>query len=544
MLDRGSALDCAAEVTAKVATAEGAGVRRWAVTRLVIAAGLALLLVFAAPAVADPGQWVDPGAEARNLLIWAETTGNTVGKLGTDYPAKLVAATFDYQAGRLAALRADPERQPNPNSCTLVLTCPINPDHSIARWQEQGGLVEPVLFTSRSGATLSGHVWALRDGPAHRPGVVLSNGSIVAYEQIHWSLAQALARAGYVVITYDPQGEGMSDQFGVAPDQLEDAFAGIPILGLVGPQSVTGALLNGTNRPVGDGLGLGGNGLPFYDGQIDALDFFLATPDQPYEPRASRTTGTSHAGKQLRRAAAGINSAHNPLWELLDPSRIGLAGHSYGAMASSWNGQADPRVSAIVALDSLCLPSAPLDELVAFATAPVNNIAGVQLPAIYGFPHLCFGTPNEPPPGLKTPALHLTGDYVVAPVPYLQQPVPQNKSQASRTYSEAGVDTGAVIIRGGNHFDFADSAGILPTSLRGLDMVTWYTTAWFDKYLNHDPSADTRLIAPPWRDDPATGAVDPSRDPNMYSYHYLSRLDITRADGTRYRCENLRAGCP
>ncbi|MFJ1455183.1 alpha/beta hydrolase family protein [Nocardia sp. N2S4-5] len=519
-------------------------VRRGARAQLVTASWLACVLAFASPAVADPGHWVDPEAEARNVLIMAETTGDTAGKLGTSYPGDLAAATLDYQSQRLAAVRADPERQPTPNSCTLVLTCPINPEHSITRWQAQGGLVEPVLFTSRSGATLSGHVWATREGPERRPGVVFSNGSIASYEQVHWSLAQALARAGYVVLTYDPQGEGMSDQFGAAPDQLEDAFAGVPILGFVGPQSVTGAALNGTHRPVGDGLGVGGNGLPFYDGQIDALDFFLSTPDQIYAPRPSRTTGTSHNAKQQRRVAAGLDSAHNPLWQLLDPDRIGLAGHSYGAQAASWNGQADPRVSAIVALDSLCVPGPPLDEEVAFTTAPVNNFLGAQLPSIYGFPQQCFGSPNEPPPALSKPALHMTGDYLLLPeAPYLQQPVPENKSGASLAYSAAGVDTAAVILRGGNHFDYVDSTGVLPTSLRGLDLVTWYTTVWFDKYLQHDPTADTRLIDTPWRNDPATGTVDPSHDPNVYSYHYLSRLDITRGDGTRYRCEDLRDGC-
>ncbi|ATL66638.1 alpha/beta hydrolase family protein [Nocardia terpenica] len=504
---------------------------------------LVWLLLFASPGVAAPGQWVDPAAEARNLLIWSETTRDLVGKLGTGYPARLAAATVDYQRRRLDALRTDPERQPNPNSCTLVLTCPIDPEVGIDRWRASGGLAEPVLFTSRSGATLSGTVWATADGPARRPGVVFANGSIVGFEQAYWFLAQALARAGYVVLTYDPQGEGMSDQFGEAPDQLEDAFAGTPLLGFVGPQSVTGALLNGTNRPVGDGLGLGGNGLPFYDGQIDALDFFLSAPDRPYLPRPSRSTDTNHSAKQQRRAAAGTASGYNPLWKLVDDSEIGLAGHSYGAQAASWNGQADPRVRAVVALDSLCLPGPPQDEMLAFATAPVNTILGVQLPALYGFPDRCFGAPNEPPPALTTPALHMTGDYLIAPVPYAQAPEPESKSHASQAYSKAGVDSAAIVLRGGNHIDFSDSVGLIPSSLRGRDMATWYTTAWFDKYLRHSPTADAELTDPPWRNDSATAAVDPSGDANAYSYHYLSRLDITRADGTRYRCEDLRAGC-
>ncbi|KZM74760.1 hypothetical protein AWN90_22205 [Nocardia terpenica] len=64
-----------------------------------------------------------------------------------------------------------------------------------------------------------------------------------------------------------------------------------------------------------------------------------------------------------------------------------------------------------------------------------------------------------------------------------------------------------------------------------------------DAGLRHSSTADAELTDPPWRDDPATAAADPSGDPNAYSYHYLSRLDITRNNGTRYRCEDLRAGC-
>src|SRR5258708_34244496 len=53
-------------------------------------------------------------------------------------------------------------------------------------WQASGyGIVQPVLFTARNGATLSGHVWATRAGPAKRPGIVFTNGSVQADEQLY-----------------------------------------------------------------------------------------------------------------------------------------------------------------------------------------------------------------------------------------------------------------------------------------------------------------------------------------------------------------------
>lgn len=492
---------------------------------------------------ADPARGIDPIAEAQNLLKWGERTGSTLATLDPNFYRGVAEKTIDYQRDRRSALGEDPERQVDPNSCTLVLLCAINPELVPARWRAQGGTVEPVLYTSRSGATISGSVWAWGDSTAKRPGVVITNGSILGYEQAYWYLSQYLARAGYVVLTYDAQGEGMSDQFGEAPDQLEAAFAGTMVLGLFGPQSVTGSIINGTHRPVGDGLGLGGNGLPFIDGQTDAIDFFTSTPSAEFTPRPSRSTGTSHDAKQQRRADAGLNNSYNPLWNLLDTNAIGVTGHSYGAIAASWSGQDDPRVDAIVALDSLCVPGPPLDEVVAFSTAAVNNIGPVTLPAGYGFSEKCFGTPTGPIPAITKPGLLITGDYLVAPVPYVVPPDPLVKSRASFSYSESGVDTGAIILRGANHMEYNETVGLLPTTLRGQEMSSWYTRMWFDKYLRAEASADAQLMNPPWTDDAATRAVDPSGDSNMYSYHYRSRMDIGLSDGHRFRCEDLRSRC-
>ena len=50
---------------------------------------------------------------------------------------------------------------------------------------------------------------------------MITNGSVQADEQMYWYAAQALAKAGYVVMTLDPQGQGQSDTRGDAPDQNE-----------------------------------------------------------------------------------------------------------------------------------------------------------------------------------------------------------------------------------------------------------------------------------------------------------------------------------
>ena len=58
------------------------------------------------------------------------------------------------------------------------------------------------------------------------------------------------------------------------------------------------------------------------------------------------------------------------------------------------------------------------------------------------------------------------------------------KSKESLAYSQAGVDSGEIIIRGGSHLDFSFIPNqAFGASLRGPDMIAWYTSAWFDKYL-------------------------------------------------------------
>lgn len=424
-------------------------------------------------------------------------------------------------------MAADPERRPDPNDCTAALTCPVDP--RTTGWTNHGGIVDEVLYTSRSGATMSGHVWATKSGPAKRPGIVLVNGSIVGSEQVYWYLAQTLARAGFVVMTFDPQGEGSSDQFGEAPDEREDAFAGTPGTGPFGPPGSTGDAT-------------GGNGLAFYDGGQDALDFFVSAPTKPYSPRPSRTTHTSHDAKQQRRAQSGLNAGWNPLSHMIDPTRLGMAGHSYGAVAASWLTQHDRRLSGAVALDSLCVPVSPSPP--ESAVSQPNPDFGGMPSTSYGLPRDCFAAPAGPAPRITKPILGIASDYFMTEQPYLRPPNPLAKARASLAYSDAGVDTGQIVIRGGTHYEFNDAPEAAPASLRGIDLAAWYTAAWLRKYVAREPGADDMLLSRRWLADDGVAEADPAGDGNAYSWHLRSRLDIHREDGTRFRCENLRTSCP
>jgi dienelactone hydrolase len=323
---------------------------------------------------------------------------------------------------------------------------------------------------------------------------VITNGSVQAAEQHYWYAAQTLAKDGYVVLTFDPQGQGQSDVFGEAPDRME----GVP--------SQT-------------------DGRPFFDGTEDAIDFFLSDAKHPYEPRPSCDTGTSHAPKQDRRVAAGKDTAYNPFAGMLNPNRLGLAGHSYGAAGVSYIGQWDPRVDAVVAWD---------------------NLGGTDPNATFqAIPHEEQPCPADPsqrePAAITKPALGISADYGLPPTPNTSQPDPEAKTARSVTYSDAGVDSGEIIIRGGSHLDFSWIPNpAFGASLRGADEIDWYTSAWFDKYVKEDPSADRRLLSDRWFDDAQEAAVDPDGDGNMFSRYYRSRLDIGLAGGGRFDCEDIR----
>lgn len=486
--------------------------RRTCTTALALLAVCALPPALAAPTRPQP---FTPADQVANLAL-ATTRSHDLS------PALLTAAArlaTSRARARARTLAADPARRPDPNFCTTGL-CVGDP--RLEGWSERGGLVRSVLFTARNGATLSGHVWATRRGSAKRPGVVVVNGSIIGFEQAYWWAAQSLAKAGYVVLTFDTQGEGLSDQFGAPPDRLEGLAAGSP--------------------PVGDGI-------PFYDGGQDAVDFLVSTPVRPYTPRRSRTSGTSHAAKQRARVAQGLNAAGNPLWRMLDRSRIGIAGHSYGAEAASYLGQHDRRIDAVVAWDALCTPRdanrSELSGLLLPRAESPGTLLGLPLPAaLVALPRTCFGAPRGYPADVRprVPALGITGDYVLPSV-FVDRPSSGAKDASSRDYSAAGVDTASITVRGASHVDWTWVVSAPLATLRGVDMGAWYTVAWFDKYLRADPTADRRLLTRRWAADGSNAAVDPARDPNMFSRWFRSRIDIRLTSGRRVRCEDLRQGC-
>ncbi|HEU0316047.1 MAG TPA: hypothetical protein VFR49_01890, partial [Solirubrobacteraceae bacterium] len=167
------------------------------------------------------------------------------------------------------------------------------------------------------------------------------------------------------------------------------------------------------------------------------------------------------------------------------------------------------------------------------------------------------------------PALGMSADYFLPPTPNTSEPRSPSqcrdveaayessgrtptqaegvdcKSLVSDEYSRHGVDSGEIVLRGGSHLDFSFIPNhAFGATLRGADLIAWYTTAWFDKYVKGDPTADRRLLTDRWRHDIHEGEIDPDGDPDMFSFYHPSRLAFTLSGGAKVDCEDLRAGCP
>jgi dienelactone hydrolase len=333
-------------------------------------------------------------------------------------------------------------------------------------WSGRRGLRVPVSYTNRYGALIRGSVFAplpgARDpytgakleGPF--PGIVITTGSVQGSERMYHWLAEDLAERGYVVLTYDVQGQGTSETL---PHQNAQVNA-LPFCNPFAP-------------PL-DGEAFGCPGVPaqqdanFITGTQDALSFFLSTPDKPY---ANPNGGD-----------VPVN-AFNPLWERFDRSpdtrtrtpgrttRVAIVGHSLGASAVSYVQGVDDRVAAVVALDKL------------------NGGGDAEFPGRTDVKPVVPALAVQSEYGFQVQPYWMQGGSSIAPrpMPPDEAPDPQREVKTGfAAWKRAGVDAMLVVPRASTHLEYTDIAYVLPASRYGQALTSVYTQAWLDRYLKHE----------------------------------------------------------
>ena len=491
--------------------------RRPLLVLTVLAAAVVPSLTGVAQAVAEPAPG-EPAYVVRDTANVAAAYGRVTGPGGQlrnpAYLPALVEQTNRKSVTQLLAQAASPTR---PAITPGVLVPGWNVGNPLrAGWERTRGRVTAVAFTNRYGALLRGHVY--RPAPGARdpytgrllrgpfPGVVVTTGSAQGSQGMYEWLAQDLAERGYVVLTYDVQGQGTSETLPHGDGAAPSAF---PFCNPVGTPA--------------SGETTGCPGVPsqqlsnFVVGTRDALSFFTSTPDRPY---------------RNRRAGGAEVDAFNPTWRLWDRSpdprpatpgrttRIAIVGHSLGASAVSQVQAVDRRVAAVVALD----------KLQSSGTEPVVPALAVQ--SEYGF---------------TVSPWWLSGGSSLTPQPSPAGPDPRReRATGFDAWRREGVDSMLVVPRASTHLDYTDIPLVLPASRHGQALTSVYVQRWLDRYVKHRGTS-TRLTARSFRYLEPTGRgrwtpVTLRRDP-LLSFYYCSAYAVRDRTGLVAAGDVTGVGC-
>jgi pimeloyl-ACP methyl ester carboxylesterase len=424
------------------------------------------------------------------LQNYAKATGASARHLlDLGFQTKLLEEGVNSVLASAERLLVDPFWNSFLNACGSVMPhCVGDPyRHPITSdWYKSIGTVYPVNFYDNEGARLSGRVWAPKNHQEGKvyPAVIIVNGSVQAPETLYWWAAQLLVENGYLVMTFDPRGQGYSDS--TAP---------------------------------GGQLGSNYNSVVFRRNLIDAIDFFYSTPNTLYPhnlPEAPGPTFDFNLAKTTK---------FNPIHDLLDLERLGIAGHSMGATAVSvvqgetdWQGTMhdDNPVKVAVAWDNLML---------------AGSLDGIDVVP-------------------RVPSMGQSGDYFLVPLPYLEPPS-ENKNAGVELWRDSGIDTYQVNISGATHYEWSlihpfpssywEGGKIIAPD--GSDngegwanpMAQYYTLAWFDRYL--------KIAGEKGYEDADERLLNDKIFRERMSWYHPSKRAYKGRDGRMHSCEYIALGC-
>lgn len=450
------------------------------------------LLAYAIPEGPAPNT---PEWAAREATNYARTGDAPTEQLAPAFATRLQTQSTANQSEWLMRGVNDPDwfspqsgnTELTPLCATWALQCAGDPFRypGVDPFYTDEAEVLPLVIYDQGCARLSGRVWAPKGSKAGAglPAVVIESGSIQAPETLYWWMAQALVRQGYVVMSFDPRGQGRSDQ-----------------------QTPTGEQGSNANSTV------------FWDGLVNVIDFFRSTPVAPY-PHNLDCAGTY----------ATPVSDFNPFFDRIDRDRLGIAGHSLGATgvsvvqsygavgAEPWPGKLDSQnpVKVVVAWDSLRTPG------------PASGSTPAVVP--------------------RVPAMGQTSEYGIGGTAKTVPPAVEGHKAAYLAWRDAGVPVYQLTIQGSTHFEWSliptfPASSWCPEVVDGHCTGGWgrplaehYSVAWFDRWLKQPgeqgyDTADARLLADAdWVE--------------RYSFYSRAARAFPTRSGAMQDCEDIRAGC-
>jgi hypothetical protein len=302
---------------------------------------------------------------------------------------------------------------------------------------------------------------------------------------MYWWAAELLADNGYVVLTFDAQGQGRSDSLGHSDDALETpTMEGVPSQ----------------------------QALNFLEATVDAVEFVLSTPDKRYPWAFSGDEANGYA-------------TFNPYWEQIQyidgKANLGIAGHSFGAMGVLY---AQDQTSNTMNAGSI-------------RAAVSWDPGSVRFP---GEEQLRMNLPQTP----SVPTMIQNAESFAQPSFNPSRPDPESRKANFNRWRDAGVDTMQIAPRAATHMEWAYVPYVVAASSWGNAIAQWYTLAWFDKYLKHHPTADERLLTEKWNVPGLCGA-----EPNCYSIYYKNAYAFDGEDGVSHSCDDVahitdQTACP
>jgi hypothetical protein len=225
--------------------------------------------------VAAEGPTITPYLKYQAEMAWREDDArrNEWAQIRTE--AELIGLQRKMQDSLLAMLGGLPEER-----------TPLHP-RITGKIPMDGFHIEKLIFESLPGVYVTALVYVPDDGAATHPGMLVPSGHSTNGKNHYQALCQRLVQHGYVVISWDPVGQGERSQFW-------DAKAGKSRYNLIcAEHAVMGnlAYLAGTNLARWE----------IWDG-IRAVDYLLTRPD--VDPQRINITGTSGGGFQAAHIAA------------------------------------------------------------------------------------------------------------------------------------------------------------------------------------------------------------------------------------------------